>query len=147
MEQNFQVGDIVKPWGNRATSNKVSIQDIVTAKVIKPPKKIGHWDTKFSMVIEILGGKATSVHEGRSNSRYDEVTMPNHYGRTQHVAGSKVIVFVDSFQLVAKANSQQSNSVGAAVPNATHNATQNTIKGEGILSKNISKRTLLCMLG
>ena len=143
----IQVGDIVKPWGNRATSNKVTLQEIRAARVVKPPKKMNNWDPKYVMVIEILEGSAKSTKDGASHYKYDDIVMHQHYGTTYHTVGAKLIVFVDSFYVVKSGDeAKKENSVGDAAPNATYNATHNTLKGDGILSKNISKRTLLCML-
>lgn len=128
----MKVGDLVIPWENRVTSNAVNIKNIKLAKVIEPPKRLSSWDTKSSMVIEILDGYAISKNEGRGKSSYGKYSMPQSWGRHHHSKGAKIVVYQDGFR----------------ISTASYVATHETIDtGKGLVSdNNINPHVLMCML-
>lgn len=131
--------DIIKPWGNRNSSNRVDITEIIKAKIIEPPKKLKSWDTKPSMVIEILEGKASSVREGRSNGSYDgnAYDMSSNWQKRIHNEGSKLIVFSDSFYVVSEEESIQ-------VSSSDTSSLQKVEISDNL--KKINQNTLMCLL-
>ena len=92
----MKIGDIVERWGNRISSNGINLANVRKAKVIKTPRKLNSWDTKKSMVIEILEGTAKRNSGYVSNIIYDSVRMSAGYN-ARYKKGDKLIVFADAF--------------------------------------------------
>ena len=135
----MNIGDIVIPWGNRQTTNKVHIQKIVKAKVVVGPTKNSRWDTKKVMVIEILEGTAKSNRDGMNHRTLGDrsYNMPSNWGVHHHSVGHKLIVYVDGFQVSSKAEEETMAPSEASTP----------VVGMSDTFKKLNKDTLMCMLG